>query len=87
MNQLEFNPYGHLPDQATKFIFHGIKYQGFTLDLIINSTIYEIFVNSQNNNTLLYEHEEDRGVLKSNDHLSFPINTLLIIRPLIPFCP
>jgi trehalose/maltose hydrolase-like predicted phosphorylase len=42
LNQIEFKPHGHLPDQATKFILHGIKYQGFLLDLIIDNEMYEI---------------------------------------------
>ncbi len=90
LDQLEFNPPGHLPDQATKFIFHGIKYQGRVLDLIINKMMYEIRVNSQNNNDsipIVYEYGEYRGLLKVNDHLSFPIGTHLIIRRSISVCP
>ncbi|CAM4963855.1 unnamed protein product [Rotaria socialis] len=90
LDQLEFKPYGHLPDQATKFIFHGIKYQGFVLDLTIDNKIYEIFVSSKNNNnyiTLVYEYGEHRGLLKVNDRLSFPIGTHLIIRRSVALCP
>ncbi len=90
LNQLEFNPHGHLPDQATKFIFHGIKYQGFALDLTVDNNTYEIFVSAQSNIdyiSLVYEHGEHRGSLKVNDRLSFPIDTRLIIRRLITLCP
>jgi trehalose/maltose hydrolase-like predicted phosphorylase len=87
LNQLEFNPHGHLPDQATKFIFHGIKYQGFVLDLTINNTMYEIFVSAQSNISLVYENGEQRGSLKVNDRLSFPIDTDLIIRRSKTLCP
>ncbi|CAF5200667.1 unnamed protein product, partial [Rotaria magnacalcarata] len=90
LDRLEFKPYGHLPDQATKFIFHGIKYQGFVLDLTIDNKIYEIFVSSQNNNndiTLVCEYGEHRGLLKVNDRLSFPIGTQLIIRRSVALCP
>jgi trehalose/maltose hydrolase-like predicted phosphorylase len=85
IDQLEFKPTGHLPEQATKFIYHGIKYQGDVLDLTVNNNnTYEIFVREQNPNStvpLAYQHGETSGVLKVNDRLSFPVNTLLIIRP------
>ncbi|CAF4294894.1 unnamed protein product [Rotaria sp. Silwood2] len=90
LNELEFQPRGHLPDQATKFIFHGIKYQGFVLDLTIDNNIYEIFVSSQNNNDsipLVYEYGDHRGSLKVNDSLSLPIDTRLIIRRSVALCP
>jgi trehalose/maltose hydrolase-like predicted phosphorylase len=90
LNQIEFKPHSHLPDQATKFIFHGIKYQGFVLDFTIDNQMYEIFVRSQNNTdniALVYEHREHRDALKVNDRLSFPIDTHLIIRRSITLCP
>ncbi|CAF1270300.1 unnamed protein product [Adineta steineri] len=90
LNQLEFNPRAHLPDQATKFTFHGIKYQGFIFDLTINSNMYEIFVRVQSNSNyifLVYEYGEHRGSLQLNDRLSFPIGTPLIIRRSITLCP
>ncbi|CAF3066518.1 unnamed protein product, partial [Rotaria sp. Silwood2] len=90
LSQLEFKPYGHLPGQATKFIFHSIKYQGFVLDLTVDSNIYEIVVSSQNNNNsipLLYEHGDHRSSLKVNDRLSFPVDTHLIIRRSVALCP
>ncbi|CAF1395899.1 unnamed protein product [Adineta steineri] len=90
LNQLEFNPRGHLPDQATKFTFHGIKYQGFIFDLTINRNMYEIFVRVQSNSNyifLVYEYGEHRGSLKLNDRLSFSIGTPLIIRRSITLCP
>lgn len=90
LNQLEFNPSGHLPDQATRFILHGIKYRGYVFDLIINRMTYEIVVNEQSNTNskpLIYEHGEYRGSLKINDHLSFSTGTRLIIRSSITLCP
>ncbi|CAF3836249.1 unnamed protein product [Rotaria sp. Silwood1] len=90
LSELEFKPHGHLPGQATKLIFHGIKYQGFVLDLTIDNKIYEIFVSSQNNNnsiSLIYEHEDHHGLLEVNDRLSFSIDTHLIIRQSVALCP
>jgi len=90
LNQIEFKPHSHLPDQATKFIFHGIKYQEFALDLTVDNNTYEIFVSAQSNIdyiSLVYEHEEHRGSLKVNDRLSFPIDTGLIIRRSKTLCP
>ncbi len=88
IDQLELKPSGHLPDQATKFVFYGIKYRGDVLDLTVNSNnTKEIFVREQNPNStvpLVYEHGEDHSKLKLNGRLSFPMNTLLIIRPSIP---
>lgn len=85
IDQIEIKPTGHLPNQATKFVLYGIKYQGDILDLTINAnSTYEIFVREQNPNStvpLAYQHGQDRGILKLNDRLSYPINTLLIIRP------
>jgi trehalose/maltose hydrolase-like predicted phosphorylase len=89
LGQLEFKPRGYLPNQATKLSFHGIKYQGTTLDLIINNERYEIVVSAQNNNDyipLVYEHRELSGTLKLNDRHSFPIDTLLIIRRSVALC-
>jgi len=83
LDQLEFKPRGHLPNQATKFIFHGIKYQDIALDLIIENKMYHIFVSAQYSNDdipLVYEYGEHRGSLILNDRYSFPIDTLLVIR-------
>jgi hypothetical protein len=90
LDQLEFKPRGHLPNQVTKFIFRGIKYQGNALDLIIDNKMYEIFVSAKNNNnsiSLVYEHGEHHGSLKLNDRLSLPIDTRLIIRRSVALCP
>jgi trehalose/maltose hydrolase-like predicted phosphorylase len=90
LNQLEFNPQGHLPDQATKFIFRGIKYQGLVLDFTVDNNTYEIFVRAQSNIdyiSIVYEHGDHRGSLKVNDRLSFPVDTRLIIRRSITLCP
>ena len=89
LNELQFNPHGHLPDQATKFIFHGIKYLGFVFDLTIDNKMYDIFVRARNNTNfipLVYEHQQQRGSLQVNDRLSFPVNTRLIIRRSITLC-
>jgi hypothetical protein len=89
LDQLEFKPRGHLPAQTTKFIFHGIKYQGTSFDLTIDNKMYEVFVSTQNNDDcipLVYEHGEHRGLLKTNDRLSFPVGTPLIIRRSVAFC-
>ena len=89
LDQLEFKPRGHLPNQATKFIFRGIKYQGATLDLTINNKMYEIFVSAQSSSDyipLVYEHGERRDSLKLNDRFSFPIDTHLIIRRSVALC-
>ena len=90
LDQLEIKPRGHLPNQATKFTFRGIKYQGAVIDLTINNKMYEIFVSAQNNTNyipLMYEHGKHRSSLKQNDRVSFPIDTLLIIRRSIALCP
>lgn len=90
LNQFEFNPHGHLPDQATKFIFHGIKFQEFSFDLTIDNKTYELFVRARNSNKfipLVYEHPQQRGSLQVNDRLSFPVNTRLVIRRAKAFCP
>ncbi|CAF3541630.1 unnamed protein product [Rotaria sp. Silwood1] len=90
LDQLEFKPRGHLPNQVTKFIFHGLKYQGTTIDLTIDNDMYEIFIRAQNINNsvpLLYKQGENNGPLKLNDRLSFPIDTHVIIRRLVPLCP
>ncbi|CAF4305965.1 unnamed protein product [Rotaria sp. Silwood2] len=90
LSQLEFKPQSHLPGQAIKCIFHGIKYQGFVLDLTINNKTYEIIVSCQNNNDtipLVYGYGHQHSTLKVNDRLSFPIDTLLIIRRSIALCP
>jgi trehalose/maltose hydrolase-like predicted phosphorylase len=90
LNQLEFKPPNRLPNQARKLIFHGLKYQGTVLDLTIDNKMYEIFVSAQNSSDsipLVYEHGGHHDSLKLNDRLSFPINTRLIIRRLVPLCP
>jgi hypothetical protein len=82
-DQLELKPSGHLPDQATKFIYHGIKYQGIVFDLTVDNNTYEVFVREQNIDKgipLVYEYGEHRDLLKLNDRLSFPIGTHLTIR-------
>ncbi|CAF1665004.1 unnamed protein product [Rotaria magnacalcarata] len=90
LDQLEFKPRGHLPNQATKFVIRGIKYQGTIIDLTIDNKMYEIFVRAQsskNDVPLIYKQGEHRGSLKLMDRLSFPIDTRLIIRRLVPLCP
>lgn len=90
LDQLEIKPRGHLPNEATKIVFHGIKYQGAELDLTIDNDMYEIFVRAQQNDdsvSLSYEHGSNRGSLKANDRLSFPADSRLIIRRSEALCP
>ncbi len=89
LDQLEIKPRGHLPNQATKLIFHGLKYQGFALDLIIDNKMYEIVIRTQDSNnsvSLVYENGEHHGSLKLDDRLSFPTDTCLIIRRSVALC-
>ncbi|CAF4575481.1 unnamed protein product [Rotaria socialis] len=90
LDQLEFKPRGHLPNQATKLVIRGIKYQGTIIDLTIDNKMYDIFVRAQsskNDVPLIYKQGEHHGSLKLMDRLSFPIDTQLIIRRLVPLCP
>jgi hypothetical protein len=83
-------PPARLPNQSTALIFHGLKYQGATFDLTIESQLYHLNVralDSSGSRSLIYEHETQRGTLNVNDLLSFPLDTLLIIRPAVPLCP
>jgi hypothetical protein len=82
-------PSGHLPNQSTSLILHGLKYQGATLDLTIESQIYHLYVRALSTNSsrpLVYEHEQQHGTLHVTDLLSFPVDTRLIIRPATPLC-
>jgi trehalose/maltose hydrolase-like predicted phosphorylase len=90
LDELIVKPRGHLPNQAKKLVFHGLKYQGIELDLTVDNKMYEIFVRAQDNNNtipLVYEHGDRQGSLKLNDRLSFPIDSRLIIRRSIALCP
>ncbi|CAF1060401.1 unnamed protein product [Adineta steineri] len=90
LDQIEFKPRGHLPNQAKKLIFHGIKYQGYALDLTIGDKMYEVIVSAKENRravSLAYEHDKEQGSLKLGDHLTFPIDTRLIIRRSEALCP
>ena len=89
LDQLEIKPRGHLPNNATKLVLHGIKYQGAELDITIDSKMYEIFVRAQSTVDtihLAYEHGSTHGFLRLDDRLSFPIDTPLFIRRSEPFC-
>ncbi|CAF2988141.1 unnamed protein product [Rotaria sp. Silwood2] len=87
LNHLEVMPRGHLPNQATKLIFHGLKYLRATLDLAIDGNMYHLTVQEFNGSySLVYEHGKDQGSLKLNDSLSCPIDTRLIIHPSTPIC-
>ena len=90
LDQLEIQPRGHLPNQASKFVFRGIKYQGAVLDLTITNKIYEIVITVQNSTDtipLVYEHAGQNEVLQLHKHYSFPIDTRLIVRRSVPLCP
>jgi len=83
-DQLELKPSGYLPEQTTKFIYRSLKYQGVVFDFTVNNSTYEIYIREQittnNSISFVYKHPKSEGVLKVNDRLSFPVNTLLIIR-------
>ena len=90
MDGLEVMPPAHLPNQSTGLIYHGLKYYGAIFDLTIESTMYYLNVRAlsiDDSRPLIYEHEQQRGTLKVNDLLSFPVGTRLIIRPATPLCP
>jgi trehalose/maltose hydrolase-like predicted phosphorylase len=90
LDQLEIKPRGHLPNEATKLVFHGLKYQGTEIDLTIDKEMYEIFIRTQygdGSTSLVYEHGTNRGSLKVNDRLSFPADSRLIIRRSEALCP
>ena len=90
LDQLEIKPRGHLPNEATKLVFHGLKYQGTELDLTIDNRMYEIFVRAQHSDesaALVYEQGSNRGSLKVNDRLFFPADSRLIIRRSEALCP
>ncbi len=82
-DQVELKPSRHLPDQATKFIYYGIKYQGVVFDLTVDNNTYEVFIREQNIDhsiPLVYKHGGHRDLFKFNDRLSFPIDSPLILR-------
>ncbi|UJR32210.1 hypothetical protein I4U23_019675 [Adineta vaga] len=90
LEQLEFQPRGHLPSQAKKLAFHGIKYQGFSIDLSIGNENYDVVISAQDHHNsvpLVYEHDQQQNSLKLGDHLSFPIDTRVIIRRSKALCP
>ncbi|CAF3928914.1 unnamed protein product [Rotaria magnacalcarata] len=89
LDQLEVMPPPRLPNQAEKLIFHGLKYHGSILDLTIDNQNYHIDVRGMDNNnsmSLVYEYEQEYFPLTNNIRLSYPINTRLVIRPLMHFC-
>ncbi|CAF3921149.1 unnamed protein product [Rotaria magnacalcarata] len=89
LDQLEVMPPPRLPNQAEKLIFHGLKYHGSILDLTIDNQNYHIDVREMDNNnsmSLVYEYEQEYFPLTNNIRLSYPINTRLVIRPLMHFC-
>ncbi|CAF4003319.1 unnamed protein product [Rotaria magnacalcarata] len=89
LDQLEVMPPPRLPNQAEKLIFHGLKYHGSILDLTIDNQNYHIDVRGMDNNnsmSLVYEYEQEHFPLTNNIRLSYPINTRLVIRPLMHFC-
>lgn len=86
---MEIRPRGHLPNQATKLILRGIKYQGSELDITIGRKMYEVHVRTSSADksvTLVYQHGTTFGLLNVNDRLSFPADTRLIIRRSTPLC-
>lgn len=90
LDQLEIKPRGHLPNNATKLVLHGIKYQGAELDITIDQRMYEVFVRAQppaDAIPLAYEHGSTHDCLRMNDRLSFPTDTPLTIRRSEPLCP
>ncbi|CAF3978048.1 unnamed protein product [Rotaria sp. Silwood2] len=89
LNELEIMPPSRLPNRSTQLVFHGLKYNGATLDLTIEKEMYHVSVralNNDNSKSILYEHEQQRGSLRVNDILSFPVDTRLIIYLATPLC-
>ncbi|CAF3842733.1 unnamed protein product [Rotaria sordida] len=90
LNELEVMPPSRLPNRSTQLAFHGLKYNGATFDLRIEKEMYHVSVRTLNNNnsqSMLYEHEQQRGSLRVNDILSFPVGTRLIIHLATSLCP
>ncbi|CAF3539667.1 unnamed protein product [Rotaria sp. Silwood1] len=90
LNELEIMPPGRLPNRSTQLAFHGLKYNGATFDVMIEKEMYHVNVvalNNDNSQSMLYEHEQQRGSLRVNDTLSFRVDTRLIIHLAAPLCP
>ncbi|CAF1358035.1 unnamed protein product [Adineta ricciae] len=89
LEQLELQPRGHLPNQAKKLTFYGLKYQGFSIDLSIDEEKYDIVVSAQDHKhsvPLIYEYNGEQNALKLGDQHSFPTDTRVVIRRLTPLC-
>ncbi|CAF1604892.1 unnamed protein product [Adineta ricciae] len=89
LNELVIMPPKSLPNQSTNLIFHGLKYQGATLDLTMDSQMYQLYVRALDNASqpLVYEHDQQHGILHATDLLHFPVATRLSIHPATPICP
>lgn len=89
MNELEVKPPARLPNRSTSLVFHGLKYQGAIFDLTIDNKMYHLNVRALNINSSIirmYDHQQQHGILKINDLLSFSVDTRLTIRPQTPLC-